>query len=422
MVFKSFFPYPKLFFSSFVLWGGFCLLLWFGVVKGLGPELSLGPHLGVEYPAALAEGADAAAEAEFKKQQDDAVDMWFYQYFPITFILFLLPWMTIRRHPWARWSVLGSALIIFLVWLQVEVFVWLNEWQGDFYNLIQKALSEPGKVGSGELFAAIITLTSVITPLVIVLVLNSFFVSHYVFRWRTAMNNHYVAIWPKVRKVEGASQRIQEDAMKFAAIVESLGVSLLNSVMTLIAFMPVLWELSKHITELPMIGEISQPLIFVAILWSIFGTLLLAAVGIKLPGLQFENQKVEAAYRKELVYGEDHDDRAEPIKLANLYSHVRKNYFRLYFHYCYFNVVRFTYLQLGNLIPVIALIPTIASGTITLGIMTRITSAFNQVENSFQYLINSWTTIVELMSIYKRLKAFEQSIAAQDQPIDLSTA
>jgi peptide/bleomycin uptake transporter len=192
--------------------------------------------------------------------------------------------------------------------------------------------------------------------------------------------------------------------------------------MTLIAFMPVLWELSKHITELPLIGEISQPLIFVAILWSIFGTLLLAAVGIKLPGLQFENQKVEAAYRKELVYGEDHDDRAEPIKLANLYSHVRKNYFRLYFHYCYFNVVRFTYLQLGNLIPVIALIPTIASGTITLGIMTRITSAFNQVENSFQYLINSWTTIVELMSIYKRLKAFEQSIAAQDQPIDLSTA
>ena len=38
-----------------------------------------------------------------------------------------------------------------------------------------------------------------------------------------------------------------------------------------------------------------------------FGTVLLMVVGIKLPGLQFNNQKVEAAYRKELVYGEDHE-------------------------------------------------------------------------------------------------------------------
>ncbi|MCG2942257.1 SbmA/BacA-like family transporter, partial [Escherichia coli] len=32
---------------------------------------------------------------------------------------------------------------------------------------------------------------------------------------------------------------------------------------------------------------------------------------------------------------------------------------------------------------------------------------FNKVRQSFQYLINSWKTIIELLSIRKRLKAFD---------------
>ncbi len=38
---------------------------------------------------------------------------------------------------------------------------------------------------------------------------------------------------------------------------------------------------------------------------SIGGILISWFVGIKLPGLEYNNQKVEAAFRKELVYGED---------------------------------------------------------------------------------------------------------------------
>lgn len=41
-------------------------------------------------------------------------------------------------------------------------------------------------------------------------------------------------------------------------------------------------------------------------------------VGNKLPGLQFNNQKVEAAYRKELVYGEDYEERAQPKTLKRI--------------------------------------------------------------------------------------------------------
>ena len=229
------------------------------------------------------------------------------------------------------------------------------------------------------------------------------------------MTEYYTSKWQQVRHIEGAAQRIQEDTMRFASIMESLGVSFLNAIMTLLAFLPILWSLSSYVKELPFIGEVPQPLVFVAIIWSIFGTALLALAGIKLPGLEFKNQRVEAAYRKELVYGEDFEDRAEPLTLKELFTNVRKNYFRLYGHYLYFNVVRYSYIYMGQFVPLIVLAPSIVAGAFTLGIMQRILSAFSQVEGSFQFLVSSWTTIVELLSIYKRLKAFEAAI--DDQPL-----
>jgi peptide/bleomycin uptake transporter len=169
------------------------------------------------------------------------------------------------------------------------------------------------------------------------------------------------------------------------------------------------------VTELPIIGPIASPLFFAAIFWSLFGTLLMVFVGIKLPGLEFRNQRVEAAYRKELVYGEDNAQRAQPQTLMELFSNVRQNYFRLYFHYMYFNVARSFYLQADNLFAYVILIPTIVAGTITFGILQQILTAFGQVSNSFQFLVNSWPTIVELMSVYKRLQSFERVL--HDQPL-----
>jgi peptide/bleomycin uptake transporter len=48
--------------------------------------------------------------------------------------------------------------------------------------------------------------------------------------------------------------------------------------------------------------------------------------------------------------------------------------------------------------------------------MQQILSAFNQVASSFQYLVNSWPTIVELISIYKRLRAFEATLQGEPLP------
>ncbi len=408
-MFVSFFPRPKLLFLTAVAWSLFCILFWYLVAQNWGSTLSLGGLVGYGFPEALT-GVDEAATVALQEQQADAEGFWFYQYFIITILLFIGTWMRLEPHPWQRWSLAGSALILFVNWFLVQLDVMINEWFGTFYDMVQQALGEPGSVEASDYYWQIVTFLQIALIYVFVGTMFRFFVSHFIFRWRTAMNNYYMERWEKLRHIEGAAQRVQEDTMRFAQISEGLGISMVDSLMTLIAFLPLLWVLSANVTELPLIGEVSQGLVFVAILWSIIGTALVAVAGIRLPGLEFRNQRVEAAYRKELVYGEDFEDRAQPMTVRELFEHVRRNYFRLYLNYMYFNVVRIFYLQIGNLVPYIALGPTIISGTITLGVMQQIIRAFSRVENSFQYLINSWTTIVELMSVYKRLKAFEAAI------------
>jgi peptide/bleomycin uptake transporter len=95
---------------------------------------------------------------------------------------------------------------------------------------------------------------------------------------------------------------------------------------------------------------------------------------------------------------------------------VRRNYFRLYFHYVYFNVVRYTYLQANNVFALLVMVPSIAAGTITLGVLSQINYAFSQVTASFQFLVNSWSTIVELLSVHKRLRAFEATLEGAPLP------
>ena len=388
-MFVSFFPRPKLFFLSAILWTALTMALWYGYANNL---------MGSE-PAAV-------GVALFWSTRS----LWFDLYFAMSVGIFAAFWTWLSPHPWAIWSILGSGLILFTSYFQVQVSVAINSWYGPFYDLIQAALSKSRAVTLEEFYGELSTFAGIALVAVVVGVLTRFFVSHYIFRWRTAMNDFYVANWQRLRAIEGASQRVQEDTMRFATIVENLGVNLISSILTLLAFLPVLLRLSSNITELPLIGSIPYPLVVAAILWAVFGTGALALIGIRLPAIEFFNQRVEAAYRKELVLGEDNPSHASPPTLAVLFANIRHNYFRLYLNFMYFNVGRIVYLQTDTIFPYILLGPTIVAGKITLGTMNQILNAFTQVRTSFQYLINSWSTIVELISIYVRLRGFEAKI------------
>ncbi|MBF4989820.1 peptide antibiotic transporter SbmA [Methylophilus sp. QUAN] len=401
-MFKSFFPDSRWFWPSVIVWATVCCGVWFEFSTAIGAIFGL----------SVAEAEPVIGLGHFVT---DSFKL-FYGYYAVSVALFALAWFQLKPTRWQWWSIVGSSFILFSTYYSVQVSVAINNWRRPFFDGVQAALSPNSKVTTAELYTLMLQFAEIAFVAIFIYVITRFFVSHYIFRWRTAMNDFYTSQWSQVRRIEGASQRVQEDTMRFATIMEGLGVSMVEAIMTLFAFLPVLWSLSSYVSELPVFGTVPAPLFTSAIAWSVFGTLLLAAVGIKLPGLEFRNQRVEAAYRKELVYGEDNIERAQPATLKSLFMDVRKNYFRLYFHYMYFNVARSLYLQADNIFAYLILVPTIAAGRITFGILQQILTAFSQVSNSFQYLVNSWTTIVELLSVYKRLTAFEAAIKHEALP------
>ena len=314
------------------------------------------------------------------------------------------------QRKWQLWSWIGSFVILLSLWIQVQIDVKINEWFGQFYDMIQKALAAPNSITIDEYWASLLSFITLAGIYVALATIVAFFTAHYLFRWRTAMVEWYHGVYDKARTIEGASQRVQEDTIKFSRIMEGLGTSLIEAIMMIIEFTPILFGLSIGIPIL-FFGDWNYGLIVGAFIWTIGGTLFLIALGIilRLVGVEYDLQKQEAAYRKLLVIAED-DMTIRPKNINELFDDVRKIHYLSYLRYLYFNLGRIAYLQANVLSAYVFLAPAIVAGLVTLGVMQQIIRAFGRVEGSMQYIFKSWPTIIELASVYKRLREFESKI------------
>ena len=192
--------------------------------------------------------------------------------------------------------------------------------------------------------------------------------------------------------------------------MEGLGTSLIEAVMVLIQFIPILLGLSIGI-PIFFFDDWQYGLVTGALIWAIGGTIFLIGLGwfLRLVGVEYDLQKREAAYRKILVIAED-DETVRPKTIEELFHDVRGIHFKSYIRYLYFNVGRIAYLQANVLSAYVLLAPAIVAGAVTLGVMQQIIRAFGRVEGSMQYLLKAWPTIIELLSVYKRLREFERQI------------
>ena len=311
---------------------------------------------------------------------------------------------------WLLWSWIGSFVILTSLWVQVKIDVEINKWFGEFYDMIQKALSKPNSITIEEYWESLFSFISLAGLYVLVYVIISFFTAHFLFRWRAAMVEWYHSVYERASNIEGAAQRVQEDTIKFSRIMESLGTSLIESIMVLIQFIPILLGLSVGI-PIFFFGDWQYGLITGALIWTLGGTIFLIALGwiLRLVGVEYDLQKKEAAYRKLLVIAED-DGNIRPKKIEELFDDVRSIHFLSYLRYLYFNIGRMAYLQANVLSAYVFLAPAIVAGVVTLGVMQQIIRAFGRVEGSMQYLLKAWPTIIELASVYKRLREFEALI------------
>lgn len=389
-----------------------------------------------------------------------------------------------KSKKWALWAYLGLLLLLFFLYIQTSLNVAINSWYSDFYNVLQKpkieildsnltqkidtnfennatliqeanqraeqnfqkanfinkgalyyyqnlleyffnsrAMIEKPNYSASDFYALILVFLAIAIPYVLIATINIYFASVYAFKWREAMTFSYLKFWKnKDDNIEGSSQRIQEDAYNFSKIVESLGLSFIKALMTLVAFIPILWTLSDVVSKalfanlsensnFYFLKNIDGLLVYVALLISLGGLIVSWFVGIKLPGLEYNNQKAEAAFRKELVYAEDNrKEYAKNETMIELFTGLKFNYKRLFLHYGYFNIWLILFEQMIVIVPFLIMAPGLFAGAIGLGIVMQINNAFDQVRSSFSVFITNWTTITQLRSIYKRLKEFEKNI------------
>ena len=327
---------------------------------------------------------------------------------------------------WVLWSWGGLIVLISSLYFQVLMTVAINTWYGKFYDLLQKAADYVDKPqeGIGLFFKQLVSVDYILEgfngdpsfvviafPYIGLAIFTGWFSRIYGLRWREAITFSYIPRWQIVEyEIEGASQRIQEDCNRFARIVESLGLQAIRAVMTLIAFIPILWGLSDKV-DIPILRDIEGSLVWFSLIVSLGGILISWFVGIKLPGLEYKNQRVEAAFRKDLVLGEDDKvNYGQTETLLELFTGIRFNYHRLYLHYGYFDGWSTTYDQFMIIAPYLIMGPGLFTGIITLGVMVQVSNAFSRVHGGFSLFLHNWTRITELRSIWLRLHEFEDNL------------
>jgi len=315
---------------------------------------------------------------------------------------------------WALWAWGGLAILLSSLWLQVSLTVMINEWYGGFYDLMQNSASYVNKPqeGIGLFYEKLKDFGMLAMPYVLIATITNWFTRVYGLRWRQAITFDYFPRWRNVKEdIEGASQRLQEDTHRFAEIVEGLGLQVVRSIMTLIAFIPVLWQLSSK-TNIAFFNIVEGSLVWYAFFISVGGLIVTWFVGSKLPGLEYNNQKVEAAFRKDLVLGEDDKvNHAQPNTILELFTGIRFNYQRLFNHYGYVDIWINAYDQFMVILPYLLVGPGLFTKLITLGVVVQVSNAFAKVHEGFGVFLFQFTAITELRSIYKRLKEFELNLA-----------
>jgi peptide/bleomycin uptake transporter len=311
---------------------------------------------------------------------------------------------------WFIWAYGGGIFILASLYGQVYVAVLVNEWYRTFFDMLQR----PGEHTMDDFWKSVMYWVLITGPFWILAAVTNYVMRLYALSWREAITFNYLPRWKNVTEdIEGASQRIQEDTFRFTRIVESLGVQIAQAVMMLIAFIPVLWNLGREI-NVGWVKNIPGVLVWTALLINIGGLCLSWLVGIKLPKLEYDNQKAEAAFRKQLVLAEDDKIRyAATYALIELFTNIRLNYRRLFMHHGYFDLWINLYDQFVSVVPYLVMGPSVFVGIITLGMLQQVVHAFEKVHTSLSLFLHNWTVITEFRSIRLRLREFEEHLEKQ---------
>lgn len=231
---------------------------------------------------------------------------------------------------------------------------------------------------------------------------------------------HFLRLQISTLEMDNPDQRIADDIRMFITMSITLSLGLLTAITSLLSFLSILWQASELI-YFTIDGErvtISGLLVWAAILYSLLGTGGVFWLGRKLPRLHFLQQKREADFRYSMVrlrenaeaiamyQGEKEEHERFSLRLektlSNFWDLTKRQ--KIVLGYSTF------YMRSAIMIPMIVLSPAFFSGVIPLGRLTQTSSAFEEVQTAFSFLVKSFPELAEWKSIIDRLSIFKQRL------------
>jgi putative ATP-binding cassette transporter len=327
------------------------------------------------------------------------------------------------------WVAIGLLAIViglrlFNVWLDVK----FNYWNNDFYTALQKKDWPTFAYQMFVVFSWIAALSIITT------VYQLYFSQWLQIRWRNWLTHKYLDQWMskgthyRMRLVgnpaDNPDQRVAEDADRFTDGALSIGVALLGQIVTLVTFIVILWSLSSTAPLIVFGRSYAIPgyLVWLALGYAILGTLVTHWIGKPLVALSYQQQRYEADFRFALVRLRENAEevallKGEAAERAGLYDRfgsVLSNFYQIMSRTKKLTFLTAGYNQLAVIFPFILISPLYFAGTIELGLLTQVASAFGIVQGALSFFVSFYSTLAGWKAVVDRLDGFEKAMANSD--------
>jgi putative ATP-binding cassette transporter len=306
----------------------------------------------------------------------------------------------------------------------VAITVLINEWNARFYNALQDR-------NWGE-FVYQLGYFCVLAAAFILLAVYQLYLNQWLqIRWRRWLTANYLDHWLAGANhyrmqllgdaADNPDQRIAEDITQFVQLTLTIGLQLLNSCVTLVSFMVILWSLSAA-APLHLFGatfEIPGYLLWAALIYAIAGTALTHWIGRPLIALNFQQQRYEADFRFNLVRVRESSEqialldgeRAETDRLLLRFGAVVGNWYAIMTRQKKLTFFTAGYAQASLVFPFVMVSPAYFAGVVQLGGLMQTANAFGQVQSALSVFVTLYTSLAEWRAVIERLAGFDRSVA-----------
>jgi putative ATP-binding cassette transporter len=365
-------------------------------------------------------------------------------------------WRLIRPYFFTseeKWSARGLLAAILTMRLSiVGLTVILSYWRKEFYDSLQNKdfasflqLLLYWRSNDDGFMLGFLPLSSLWIALFVYAVYLTQFLQ---IRWRRWLTREYLQEWLSDRAyyrislttdkaaigTDNPDQRIAEDLNLFVEKTLSLLLGLIDSVVTLVSFVGILWGLSGTL-EFEWNGttwEIYGYMVWVAVAYAIVGSWIAHRIGRKLIPLSFDQQRFEADFRfglarfrentesVALYRGEDDERRGFTQRFAAL----TRNWWAIMKRQKLINAFTTGYSQAAIIFPYLVTAPRYFAGKLELGDLTQTAQAFGYVQNALSWFINVYPEFASWKATVDRLTGFHNAIqgAQSDAQADPGTA